>query len=161
MLASAGPWPGGMGMAGRPSVHAFRLKERGMERVLGGIEAAVMEICWARAAALSIAEVRAALAPERPLSFNAVMTVMNNLVAKGCLDRTRAENDRSYRYRAAVSREAFVGQVTREVAQGLVRDFGPLAVIQFLDVLREEDPAALGRLRELLTAGVDGADGDQ
>jgi predicted transcriptional regulator len=143
----------------RPSVHAFRLREHGLERVLGGIEAAVMEILWSRGEPCSIAEVRAALAPARPLSFNAVMTVMNNLVAKGCLERSRAENDRSYRYRARVSREAFVGQVTREVAQGLVRDFGPLAVAQFLDVLREEDPASLQRLRQWLEEGAEGADG--
>lgn len=148
-------------MAQRPSVHAFRLQEQGLERVLGGIEAAVMEFFWGRDEPCSIAEVRAALAPDRPLSFNAVMTVMNNLVAKGCLDRSRADNARSYRYRARVSREAFVGQVTRAVAQGLVRDFGPLAVTQFLDVLREEDPAALERLRHWLDQGVDGGDGLQ
>lgn len=148
-------------MTKRPSVHAFRLKEHGLERVLGGIEAAVMEIFWSRDEPCSIAEVRAALAPDRPLSFNAVMTVMNNLVAKGCLDRSRADDARSYRYRARVSREAFVGQVTREVAQGLVRDFGPLAVTQFLDVLREEDPASLQRLRQWLEQGGDGADGQQ
>jgi predicted transcriptional regulator len=120
-----------------------------------------MEIFWGRGEPRSIAEVRAALAPERPLSFNAVMTVMNNLVAKGCLERSRGEGDRAYRYRARVSREAFVGQVTREVAQGLVRDFGPLAVAQFLDVLREEDPASLDRLRRWLEQGEGGADGPQ
>lgn len=137
-------------MAKRLSVHAFRLKERGLERLLGGIEAAVMEVFWSQQGALSIAEVRAALAPARPLSFNAVMTVMNNLVGKGCLDRRRSENARSYRYQACVSREDFVGQVTREVAQGLVRDFGELAVSQFLDVLREEDPTSVERLRKFL-----------
>lgn len=137
-------------MVQRPSVHAFRLKERGLERLLGGIEAAVMEVFWNQDAALSIAEVRAALAPDRPLSFNAVMTVMNNLVAKGCLDRSRSESARSYRYRACVSREDFVGQVTREVAQGLVRDFGELAVAQFLRVIREEDPSSLERLRKFV-----------
>ena len=120
-----------------------------------------MEIFWSRDEPYSIAQVRAALAPARPLSFNAVMTVMNNLVAKGCLDRSRADNARSYHYRARISREAFVAQVTRDVAQGLVRDFGPLAVVQFLDVLREEDPGGLQRLRQLLDQGVDGTDGRQ
>lgn len=89
MLASAGPWQGMRGIEGHPSGPAFRLKECGMERALAGSEAAVMEVCWARANALSIAAVRAVLAPARPLSFNAVMTVMNNPVAKGCLDRPR------------------------------------------------------------------------
>jgi predicted transcriptional regulator len=148
-------------LAGHPSIHAFRLKERGLERVLGGIEAAVMELFWQRKQALSIAEVRAALGPGRPLSFNAVMTVMNNLVAKGCLERTRADEARAYRYSARIGREAFVGQVARQVAQGLVRDFGPLAVSQFLDVLREEDPAVLERLRRLLAEEAGGADGQQ
>ena len=120
-----------------------------------------MEIFWSRSEPCSIAEVRTALTPERPLSFNAVMTVMNNLVAKGCLDRSRGESERAYRYRARVSREAFVGQVTREVAQGLVRDFGPLAVAQFLDVLREEDPASLQRLRQWLEQREGGGDGPQ
>lgn len=54
-----------------------------------------------------------------------------------------------------------MGQVTREVAQRLGRDFGPLAVSQFLDLLREEDPASLQRLRQLLEQGRDGGDGQQ
>ena len=120
-----------------------------------------MEVFWSRRQTLTIADVRAALATERPLSFNAVMTVMNNLVDKDCLERTRVGHARSYRYGARISREAFLGGVTRQVAQGLVRDFGPLAVSQFLDVLREEDPAGLDRLRQLLAQEVDGGGGVQ
>jgi predicted transcriptional regulator len=145
-----------------PSVHAFRLRERGLERVLGGIEAAVMEVFWSQRGPLRIAEVRDALAArDRPLSFNAVMTVMNNLVTKGCLARDRERDARSYVYTARIGKEDFLASVTRQVAQGLVRDFGSLAVSQFLDVLRAEDPEGLDRLRRLLAEEGEGRGGDQ
>jgi predicted transcriptional regulator len=145
-----------------PELHAFRLGERGLARVLGSMEAAIMEVAWASPAPLRIAEVRQALAHRgRTLSFNAVMTVMNNLVAKGLLERYREPGSRAHRYRPLVEREAFLAGAARQVARGLVRDFGELAVSQFLDVLREEDPQALGRLRELLGQGGQGSHAPQ
>jgi predicted transcriptional regulator len=134
-------------VAKRP-VGTFRLQAEGLERVLGSIEAQVMEHVWAAAAPVSIRAVHTALQPTRPRSFNTVVSVMNHLVDKGLLLRERAR--RGHVFRPAVTRDEFLRQVSRQVATGLIRDFGDLAVAQFLDALREHDPEALARLASLI-----------
>jgi predicted transcriptional regulator len=134
-------------LAKRP-VATFRLHSEGLARVLGSIEAEVMEHVWAVGGPVSIRAVHAALLPRRPLSFNTVVSVMNHLVDKGLLRRERA--GRGHLFTAALGRAEFLAQVSREVATGLIRDFGDLAVAQFLAALREEDPEALRRLANLL-----------
>jgi predicted transcriptional regulator len=134
-------------LARRP-VGAFRLQARGLERVLGSIEAEVMEHVWAAGEPVPVRAVREALLPRRPLSFNTVVSVMNHLVEKGLLHRQRAR--RGHVFAAAVGRDEFLAHVSRQVAAGLIRDFGELAVTQFVVVLREEDPDALERLADML-----------
>lgn len=130
------------------AVGAFRLQAQGLERVLGSIEAEVMNHVWEAAEPVPIRSVREALLPQRPLSFNTVVSVVNHLVEKGLLHRERAR--RGHVFSAAVTREQFLAGVSREVAAGLIRDFGDLAVAQFVEALREEDPDALDRLVRLL-----------
>ena len=131
------------------SIRVFRLGDQGLKRVLGELEATVMEVVWASPEPVNVRDVTERLrSSRRPLAFNTVMTVMNRLVAKGLLRRGGRKG--SYTYRSAMDREAFLREVTRRVAAGLVRDFGPLAVNQFVDVLAEEAPDALAELeREL------------
>jgi hypothetical protein len=43
-----------------------------------------------------------------------------------------------------------VGRVSRRVVEGLVQDFGDLAVAQFVDALDEVDPALLDQLAQLV-----------
>lgn len=129
-------------------IRTFRLGDQGLKRVLGELEAMVMEVVWASAGPVTIREVTERLRSHQPLAFNTVMTVMNRLVAKGLLKRSGRKG--SYTYRPALEREAFLREVTRRVAAGLVQDFGTLAVSQFVDVLAEEAPDALAELeREL------------
>lgn len=129
-------------------LQTFRLRERGLGRVLGGLEAAIMEILW-DGGPLAIAEVQAALTP-RQLAFNTVMTVLNRLAAKGLVRREQGGR-RSF-YSPTRSREAFLADLTRDVAGGLVRDFGDYAVVQFVEALEREDPARLAELEALLQA---------
>ena len=83
-------------------------------------------------------------------NYKTVMTVTNRLVDKGLLHRSR--DSRAYVYRPVESREAFLERVSRRVAEGLVRDFGDLAVAQFVDAVDKVDPALLDRLQDLLLA---------
>ena len=81
-------------------------------------------------------------------NYKTVMTVMNRLVDKGALGRRRVS--RAYAYRAAESRSALAGRVTRRVAEGLVEEFGALAVAQFVDALDAVDPDLVDGLRRVL-----------
>jgi predicted transcriptional regulator len=130
----------------RPVI-TFRLRERRLRRVLGDLEADVMEVLWRRGEA-SIREVWEAVKARRSITFNTVMTVMNRLVEKGLL---RREDGRGrYRYRPRMDRETLLAHVSRDVAEALVEEFGDIAVAQFVDVLREADPEKLKALERLL-----------
>ena len=129
-------------------INAFRLRNRGLERVLGSLEALVMEVMWEASGPMTIRDVTDRLQRKQPFAFTTVMTVMNRLVQKRLLVRSGSKG--SYTYRPAVSRDAFVRDLTVHVTTGLVRDFGGLAVSQFVEALAEEDPAALAQLERAL-----------
>lgn len=129
-------------------INIFRLRDRGLERVLGSLEAMIMEAIWDAPPPVTIRDVTDRLQRRQPLAFTTVMTVMNRLVEKGLL--VRAGSKGSHAYRAAITRDAFVRDVTLDVAAGLIRDFGGLAVSQFVEALAEHDPAALQQLEQAL-----------
>lgn len=129
-------------------ISVFRLEGRGVGRVLGALEATIMGVVWDAAGPVTIRDVTSRLQRRRPWAFNTVMTVMNRLVDKGLLARTGVKG--SHAYRAAVSRDAFAQSVTRHVATGLIREFGELAVTQFVEAAAREDAAALARLEDAL-----------
>jgi len=97
---------------------------------------------------VTIRDITDRLQKKQALAFQTVMTVMNRLADKGLLARSGARGSRTYR--AALDREAFLRAITRDVAAGLIRDFGDLAVAQFVDALAEHDAAALVQLEQAL-----------
>lgn len=131
----------------------FRFQGRGLGRVLGSLEFEVMDAIWrlGPSAKVSIRDVTDRLRRRKPVSFNAVMTVMNRLADKGLLRRTGSRGP-GYLYSARLSREAFEQRVSRRVAESLVRDFGSTAVAQFVDAVNRLDPDRLAEIERLLKA---------
>lgn len=126
-------------------VHAFKLDQRGLARVFGELEAPVMEAVWALGQA-SVADVCQRLGDGA--HYKTVTTVMNRLVDKRVLVRRR--ESRAFVYAPVESREGFERRLSREVVEGLVQDFGDLAVAQFVDTLSTVDPRLLERLAHLV-----------
>jgi predicted transcriptional regulator len=83
-------------------------------------------------------------------NYKTVMTVMNRLVDKQILLRQRV--GRAYSYAPCDSREAFLARVSQNVVEGLLEDFGELAIAQFVSVVDRIDPAQLAELHELIAA---------
>jgi len=125
-------------------VQTFRLRDRGLRRVLGSLEAAVMEEMWRRGRT-TIRRVWESLSSRRTLSFNSVMTIMNRLTEKGIL--IRGGRPRAHWFRPRESKDAFLTRVSKSVAEGLVKDFGDYAVAQFVAAVRDVDPQRLDALR--------------
>jgi predicted transcriptional regulator len=127
-------------------IHRFDLDSRGLARVLGELEARIMETVW-RLGAATINDIVDALQPAP--HYKTALTVANRLVQKGLLTREPTA-DRAFAYRATEEREAFLARISASVANGLVGDFGQHALAQFVRAAEAVDPAYLDELQRLV-----------
>ncbi|WP_188196907.1 BlaI/MecI/CopY family transcriptional regulator [Nonomuraea sp. SYSU D8015] len=77
---------------------------------LGELERSIMEVLWSTDAWLTVREVVNRLS-DRNLAYTTVMTVMNRLVRKEFIRRERDDDGRTWRYRPAAGREAYVAEL--------------------------------------------------
>lgn len=132
-----------------PRLHGtVRLSAIGMAKVLGDLEARVLQTMWALGKPVPARVVHARVAKQHAVSPLTVITVLNKLVAKKVL--AREKQDEILHYRALLSEEAFRAVVSRRVVEGVL-SFGPDAVAaSFVDVLAEQDPKRLEELGRLI-----------
>ncbi len=114
----------------------------------GDLEAAIMDVVWAAAAPVRVRQVCDQLNRNRPLAFNTVQTVMENLYYKGWLERHK--DGRAYRYEPVRSRDDYADGLLAEALSAagdrtatLVRLVGDL------------QPGEAARLRAALDAAID------
>jgi predicted transcriptional regulator len=115
----------------------------------GDLEAAIMDVMWAAEKPLRVREVADELNRGRPLAFNTVQTVMENLFRKGWLNRRK--DGRAYWYDTAASREDYVARLLGE-ALAVARD--PAATLMRL--VEDLDAAEVAQLRAALAAAAEG-----
>ena len=82
-----------------------------------------------------------------PRAYTTYMTVMQRLDDKGLLDRTRS--GRHDTYVPTLSREEYQEQRAAAQVQGLVDEFGDVALAHFAKSLETLDPARRRQLRRL------------
>lgn len=114
--------------------------------LLGPLENEVMEVMWEMDQA-TVRDVVDRLRQRRTIAYTTVMTIMNNLVAKGLLNRL--PQGKAYLYRVALSREAFLRRATEEAVSDVLARFGDLAIARFLEVAARLPPEDLKRLKQL------------
>lgn len=117
-------------------------RKRGLERVLGGLEAEIMELLWEESPA-TVRDVHEKLQETRSVAYTTVMTVMSRLANKGLLKRKKQSY--AYLYQPVHSRGEFSSSIVGSVLNGLIRDFGSPVVQQFLERV-EEDEALMEEL---------------
>jgi predicted transcriptional regulator len=122
-------------------IRRFDLDSQGLERVLGELEARILETVWALGEP-TVKEVTAQLGPQA--HFKTIMTVMNRMVEKQLL--TRRLRGRQFVYTAVLDREAFIEQVASRVLSGLLSDFGSPTMAHFLAGATPEQLAELEHL---------------
>ena len=89
----------------------FDVRGQGSAVFLGPTEARLMELAW-KHPELTVKAVLFHLGPTPGLAYTTVMTIMNRLVEKGLLTRTRT--GRSFVYQAATERDTFLrGRVSQ------------------------------------------------
>lgn len=114
----------------------------------GDLEAAIMDVMWAADSPLRVREVAGELNRTRPLAFNTVQTVMENLFRKGWLNRHK--DGRAYWYVTVRSREDYVAGLMGE-ALAVARD--PAATL--VRLVEDLEPDEITRLRVALDAAAE------
>lgn len=114
-------------------------------RYLGGLQAEVMDVFWRRGDA-TVREVLTELNERHNLAYTTVLTLVSRLYARGLL--AREPEGRGFRYLAAKSREAFLGELSDELIDRLIADFGEIAVARLGERLEGLDPRRATRLEQ-------------
>lgn len=122
-------------------VRRFDLDNKGLARVLGNLEARILEIVW-RLRQPTVKEVTTALEPD--VHGKTVMTVMNRMVEKGLL--ARQARGRRFLYSAVLNREAFERQVVSRVLSGLLAEFPELSIEHMIEATTPQQLEELERL---------------
>ena len=118
------------------------------------LELEIMKVLWDGGPA-SVQEVQERVRSDRPLAYTTVQTMLNILVRKGRAKRTLV--DRSYRYRAAISREKAAGSTLRDLVD---RMFGGSAEALVLSLVETSQltPETLQRLNDMVSAKKEDSD---
>ncbi len=132
-----------------PHLSVFRPEQPGLEKMLGTLEAQVMQVMWDSPRAQTVQEVRDDLAVRgKEAAYTTIMTTLSRLYSKGLLERET--QGKAYFYRPRVSRGELTDSVTRQVMSGLVGSFAEPAIAYFVEALEEQSPEKLDALAELL-----------
>lgn len=126
-------------------IGVFRPNRPGVRKVLGDLEAEIMELAWARpAGGMKVREVFETLYPRRRLAYTTVMTTMTRLANKGLLKARKTGT--AYLYSPRFTRDQFVSRVVERILEDLLVSFGGPTVHR-LNML---DPNVAARARHLL-----------
>lgn len=128
--------------------HTVRLDATGIAKVLGDLEARVMEVGWLLGGPATARGVHEAIVREHPVALLTVVTVLNKLVAKGLMSRRKVGG--IYHYAPTASREEFLARACREILDGVLPLGTAVLAASFVDVLQEQDPEQLGELARLV-----------
>jgi len=131
-------------MANEPDINVFRPDRPGIRKVLGDLEADVMEVIWARPTdkGTTVREVFEILYKGRSIAYTTVMTTMNRLAKKRLL---RAEKrDQAYVYYPNFTQDEFILRFVGRVLEDLLVSFaGP--TFDRLDKLPDQQAAQHAR----------------
>lgn len=133
----------------------FDPRKKGLRKILGDLEADVMEVVWERGRA-TVHDVHERLAADRELAYTTVMTVMSRLAEKGLLEKWK--DGAAYVYVPAASKEEFTRRTVGTVLSELLDDFTAPVMSQFVDLVG--DDAAMEALAKAIEEKRRRADSD-
>ncbi len=125
----------------------FRPLQKGLGKVLGHLESAVMEIMW-QIGRGSVRDVHELLLKERRIAYTTVMTIMSRLADKGLL--AKEKEGAAYFYTPVHSREEFASSIVKRVVDGLLEDYAEATFAHFVKRLQGEDVQKLQQLERLI-----------
>lgn len=130
-----------------PGISTFRPDRPGIRKVLGDLEAEVMELVWSwpSNAGTTVRDVVEALSRRRRIAYTTVMTTMARLAKKNLL-RTKKRGT-LYVYYATFTRDEFVSRIAGRILEDLLVSFTGPTVERLKSVTT---PKVAARARRLL-----------
>ena len=134
-------------MSPKDYLFTFNPNNKGLRKILGDLEADVMETVWAKGE-VTVRDVYDTLKEQRSLAYTTVMTVMSRLAEKGLLKKIKA--GAAFLYQASASREDFTQSTVKKVITELLEDFAAPTISQFVETLGDEQPEKIEELARLV-----------
>jgi len=134
-----------MGEHTEPS--AFHPNRAGIRKVLGDLEAEVLELVWERSgeSGVTARDLYEELRQRRPIAYTTVMTTMQRLHKKGLLECDRQEQ--AYVYSPRMDREQFIERFVGRILDDLLASFSGATLSHLSSAA---DPGERERVAELL-----------
>jgi predicted transcriptional regulator len=133
-------------MTPEPDISVFRPDRPGIRKVLGDLEAEIMELVWARPIhqGTTVRDIFEMLYERRRIAYTTVMNTMARLARKNLLRAEKA--DQAYVYYPNFTEAEFVSRFVGRILEELLVSFSG-ATLASLEAL--PDPRAAARAREL------------
>lgn len=112
---------------------------------LGKLEREIMEIVWQLENA-SVRKVLTKLRERRPIAYTTVMTIMVRLASKNLLRRHLNENG-AYVYQPVCDKQQYCKLVSKNAITGLIKNYGEIAIAQFVDTIESSSAKELAGWR--------------
>lgn len=128
----------------------FRPNKPGIRKMLGDLEADIMEIIWSAGpgATITVREVHQVLQTSRGAAYTTVMTVMGNLAKKGLL---LVEKDlHAHQYTARQTKEEFTRSAVGTIIDQLLSDFAEPALAHFAESFEQQNSQKIKQLEEMI-----------
>jgi predicted transcriptional regulator len=106
-----------------PEITTFRTDRPGIRKVLGDLEAEIMELVWARPAdqGTTVRDIFEILYDRRRLAYTTVMSTMSRLAKKHLLQVVK--QDHTYIYYPNVSQQEFISRFVDRIVEDLLVSF--------------------------------------
>ena len=127
----------------------FRPDRPGIRKVLGDLEAEIMELIWSRPGSegTTVRDVFEVLYERRRLAYTTVMSTMTRLAKKGLLRAKKS--DQAYIYYPTLTQDEFISRFVGRILDDLLVNFSGVTLDR-LRTLSEADPQAALRAQRLL-----------
>ncbi len=117
---------------------------------LGQLEQMVMDVVWHRGCATVRCVFNEVLEKRGgKIAYTTVMTTMDRLAKKGVLKRKKI--GKAYEYSPVNSEDQLKLQTSKSIIEQLIKNYGDLAVAQFVDIVEDIDPSAIDQLKKRLS----------
>lgn len=107
-------------------------------KLLSDLESEIMEVVW-KSGSASVRDVLLEMKKKRKIAYTTVMTVMSRLFEKKVLKR-KMNGSGAFVYEAIRDKEEFIKERSQKIIRGFLKEYGDVAVAQFLDMIESSGP---------------------